>query len=140
MGTPGIGFGATLERSSDATSGGVFSSVGDVFSITPPNLTREVVDVTHMASTERWREFIGGLKDAGEMTAEINMDPSDAASDAFLSDLNTDTAGYYKLTWFDADEWGFAAFVTGIAPENPLDDKVTVEVTFRLTGKPDFVA
>lgn len=135
-----IGHGSLFERSSNGLSTGVFSTVGEVLDIAPPSMTRDVVDATHMQSPERWREYIAGLKDGGEVSVEVNFVPGNAATTAALADLNTDTPGYYKITFPDDTEWGFAAFMTGIEPGDPLDDKMTATFTFKLTGKPAFVA
>ena len=39
---------------------------------------RYTVDATHMASTDKWREFVGGLRDAGEVSITINFVPGGA--------------------------------------------------------------
>lgn len=135
-----IGHGSTFERSSDGTSGGAFSTVGEVTSITPPGMSRDTPEATHMGSPEKWREFIAGLKDGGEVAVEVNFVPGNATTTSALSDLNTDTAGYYKITFPDDTEWGFAAFMTGIEPGDPIDDRMVATFTFKLTGKPAFVA
>ena len=140
MPDPAIGFDIDFHRSSDGTSGGTFATVGQVLDLTPPNVSRDTVEVTHSKSTERWREFIGGLKDAGEASLEINFDPADATTTAFLNDINTDTAGYYKIVFPDATEWGFAALATNFDPGAPIDDKMTGTFTVKLTGKPGFIA
>ncbi len=135
-----IGHSADFQRSSDGTSGGTFATVGQIIDLTPPSISRDAIETTHMASTERWREFIGGLKDGGEGSVEINFDPGDATTAAFLLDLNTDTAGYYKIVFPDATDWGFAAIATGFEPGVPLDDRMTGSFTVKLTGKPGFIA
>lgn len=135
-----IGHGSLFERSSNGLSTGVFSTVGEVLNISPPSMTRDVVDATHMQSPQRWREYIAGLKDGGEMSIETNHVPGSAATTAALADINSDTPGYYKITFPDETEWGFAAFMTGIEISDPLDDKMTATYTFQLTGKPAFVA
>ncbi len=93
-----------------------------------------------MPSTERWRTFIGGLKDGGEASFDINFDPSEASTTSFLSDINTNTNGYYKLVFPDATEWGFEAIATGFEPGDPIGDRMTATVTYKLSGKPGFVA
>lgn len=134
-----IGHGATFTRSDDATSGGTFATIGNVIMIGPPNATRETPEATHLESTERWREYIGGMKDAGEVTAELDLDPNDATLASLYTDLNTDTAGYYKITFPDSTAWGFSAFITSIAPGEVSDQKMTVALTFRVTGKPAWI-
>jgi predicted secreted protein len=137
--TDRIGHGTVLSRSSDATSSGTFTSVGNIRDVTPPGISRDAVEVTHMSSTEKWRAFIGGLKDGGELEFEMTFDPGSTETTAFHSDLNTDSAGYYKLVFPDSTEWGFSGLVTEIGPAAPLDDKMVADVTIKLTGKPGFI-
>ncbi len=135
-----IGHGSAFERSDDNTSGGTFATVGEVLNIGGPGLAKDAVDATHMASPERWREFISGLKDGGEVSVELSFDPDDATTTAALADCNSDVAGYYKVTFPDTTAWGFAAIATGLEVGVPLDDKMTATITYKLTGKPGFIA
>ena len=138
--TAGIGHGSQFQRSDNGTSGGAFASVGTVYDIRPPGLSRETVDVTSHASTERWREFIGGLRDGGEMAVDIEFDPSAQAVADFLADLNADAAGYYKIIFPNTTEWAFAGLMNGFEATDPLDDKLMATATFKITGKPGFIA
>lgn len=139
---PNIGHGAVLQRSDDGTSSGAFATIGKIHDLGVPGLSRETVDVTTYGSTERWREYVGGLRDAGEMSVEIMFDPGDADITAWITEINTDTAGYYKIVFPDdgSTEWGFAAFVTGLEPQAPIDGRMAATVSFKLTGKPGFVS
>lgn len=137
-----IGHGCDLQRSSDGTSGGTFATVGTIYDMTPPAVSRETVDNTSHSSTDRWREYVSGLRDGGEMSLDVAFDPATGGDIYdFFSDIGADTAGYYKLVFNDAGnrEWGFAAWVTQITPTAPLDDKRMFSVTFKLTGKPTFI-
>ena len=138
---PRIGFGAALQRSSDGTAGGIFTTVGDIYDLVPMGLQRDSVETTRHQSPERWREFLPGLKDGGEFSIDLVFDPADASVTSFLTDLNTDTVGYYKLIFSNtgATEWGCSAFVTGFEPAEPIDDKTMATVTFKVTGKPGFI-
>lgn len=135
-----IGHSSTFKRSSDGTSGGTMTALAEVVSINGVNLTRETVDVTHLTSTSRYREFIGGLRDGGEVTIAMNFDPDETDYTNAISDHNSDTAGYYQVVFPDTSEWGFTGFLTGISPDTPMDDKMTVEMTYKVTGVPAFTA
>jgi len=137
--TDRIGHGSKIERSSDGTSSGTFSEVGTIRDFTPPSVSRDSVETTHMGSPDRWRTFMGGLKDAAELQFEITFDPSSSEIDALYTDLNTDTEGYYKVTFPDDDEFGFAGLVTEISPSSPVDDKMVADVTIKLSGKPGWI-
>ncbi len=134
-----IGHGADFKRDAGG-SPSVFSTVGEVLDISGPSLSRDVVETTHMGSTEKWREFIGGLKDGGEVSFEINFDPTDSAISNLLTDLNTDTTNDYQVEWPDGSQWTFSAFLRTFDIQAPMDDRMTANCSFKLNGKPYFVA
>lgn len=137
--TAQIGYGTKFKRAASG-SPSEYSSVGEVTSITAPGLSRDAVETTHMESTERWRTFISGLKDGGEVNIEINFDPSDSSTTDFLNDLNTDANVDYQIEWRDGTLWTFNALMTGMEPGVPIDDRITANCTFKVSGKPYFIA
>lgn len=134
-----IGHGLDFKRG-DGGSPTTFSTVGEITSLTAPTLTRDAVEKTHTQSPERWREFLGGLKDGGEVTAELNFDPADATTTSFLNDVNTNTLQEYQIEWPNGTTWEFFGLITGFEPGAPLDDRMTASVTLKLSGKPTFIA
>ncbi|HAF38068.1 MAG TPA: outer capsid protein Hoc [Gammaproteobacteria bacterium] len=135
-----IGHGSAFKRSSDGTSGGSMVAVAGVTGISGPGLARDTIDVTDMDSTERWREFIGGLKDGGEVTIECEFDPNGTDVTNWLADINTDTDGYYQVVFPDTTAWGFDGFMTALDVDDPHDDKMSCSATYKLSGKPAFIA
>jgi predicted secreted protein len=117
----------------------VFTEVAEVTSITPPNFVRDTVDATHMASPDKWREYVGGLRDAGTVSITVNFVPGGAAQDAIIAKFTADTVSNFKITFPNAEAWTFAAWCTGFATEDPLEGKMTATATFKLSGKPAFV-
>jgi predicted secreted protein len=143
-----IGFGTLFQMLDVDASPDSWVTVAEVVSITPPALARDTVEATHSESPEKWREFIPGLKDAGEMTVELNFIPGGDAMQRFLRSFNTDEPDQCRIVFPDGgvDEspptatiWAFVAFLTGVEPEASMEDKMSVSATFKLTGKPDFV-
>ena len=59
-----IGYGANVEVSTTGNSPDVLTTLDEITSITPPSSTSDQIDVTHMQSPNRRREFIAGLVDA----------------------------------------------------------------------------
>lgn len=135
-----IGHGSLLKIANDA-SPQVMTTVGEINSITMPGISRDAVDVTHMESVEQWREFIAGLKDGGEVSAEINFIPGSTGTNLLLEQLNKSGADAVSvceiaLPTTPAYEWSFNAILTGFESEAPVDDKQVATVTFKVTGKP----
>lgn len=118
-----------------------FTAVSEVTNISPPKLSRDTVDATHNASPEKWREYIAGLKDGGEMSIEMNFVPGSAGNTLILESFNDDEPMNCKIEFPDspATVWSFKAFCTGFEPDDPVDDRMSATATFKLTGKPSFV-
>lgn len=127
-------FGIALQRS-DMQATPVFTPIANVTNLSGPEIERETYDVTAHDSANGWREFIGGLKDGGEVSIEVNFDPTD--HDDLLADLDDTVARDYKIVFpRSLGSWAFKAFMTGFTSEHPVDDKQTGEMTFKVTGKP----
>lgn len=138
--TDRIGHGTQVQRSSDGTSSGTFATIGAVRDVVPPALSRDAIESTDNESEDRWHTYIGGMKDGGEFSVEMTFDPGSTETAAFIADLNTDTAGYYRIVFPDTTTWGFGALLTGFEPQAPMADKMVATVTWKISGKPGFVA
>lgn len=126
-------FGTELRRG-DGGDPEAFVAIANVESIDGPGLEREELDVTAHDSPGQWREFVGGLKDAGEVTFDINYDPRE--HDTLTADFDDDDPRNYELAFPVGDPWELAAILTGFEPGAPHDDKLTASITLKLTGDP----
>ena len=139
------GAGATLRV--DATTNFVASTqttIGNITGIGGPNQSRDSIEKSSMDSTAKWREFIGGMLDAGEITVDLNYD---GAASGTANDLNTiKTAGtqYWRITMNDhttaASKSYFQClgFLTSLGHAIPFEDKVTQSATIKLSGAPTY--
>lgn len=121
--------------------GAGFAAVGQIIDIKPPSVSREVVEATHYESVDRFEEVISAMRDAGEVSFTIQFsDP--AALDDLHTDIKSDAAVDYKFIWNNAlaTEWEFSGFVTEVTPSTPLKDRMTADVTIRVSGKPTFLS
>jgi predicted secreted protein len=116
----------------------IYTALGEITNVSPPPMTRDILDATHMESPGGWREFIAGLKDGGEMSVDLNFVPG-GATDETLRDMQTEGEPRpLKVRFPNGVEWGFDAYCTGYEPAVPVDDKMTATATFKITGEPDF--
>lgn len=132
------GFGTALQRGDGGMPTETFTTIANATSIEGPGMERETIDVTAHDSENGWMEFVGGLKDGGEVEVEINYDPSE--HDTLLDDFEDDEPRNYRLVFPDeaATTWSFQAILTEFSPEAPYDDKLAANLTFKVTGKPTF--
>lgn len=128
-------FGTQLQRG-DGGGPEVFTAIANCSNITPPGTSRETYDTTAHDSPDKFREFIGGLKDGGEFSADLHYDPTE--HDALYSDFDDGPPGRnYKIVFPEAiATWSFKGIMTGFEPEAPVDGQLSATVTFKVTGKP----
>lgn len=136
-----FGQGTLLQIGDGGSPTETFTTIAEVTEISGPSLALDVIDVTSHDSTGGWREKIGGLLDGGEVTFTINYLPSNATHNAttgLLRDLKNRTKRNFKLVFPDAGSstWSFTALVTSFEPSEPIDDRLTADVTLSITGQP----
>lgn len=111
---------------------GPFTAVAEVTNITPPGMSRDAVEVTHLASPSMWKQFIAGLKDAGEAQLTLNFVPS--ATDVLLTAFNAET-GAYQITFPNGVMMRFAGFFTAYTPPELVPgDRMQATATIKATG------
>lgn len=130
------GYGTVLKRYNGAT----YDAIADVTDISPPGLSRSTIDVSDHSSPTKYAEFIGGLRDAGEVSLTLNYDVTSAAQNKLRDDLETDAANQYQIVFPDAGNqtWGFSGLVTAFEPAAPRDGVITAQVTIKVSGVIDF--
>ncbi|RTL07310.1 hypothetical protein EKK58_02025 [Candidatus Dependentiae bacterium] len=141
--SPGDGSGTITARTVTATSGGadgaeVFTAIAEVRSLSGPNMSAAVIDVTNMESQNRTREFITSLIDPGELTFDLNFLPGNAGQQGLFDDMVAGTRRNFKITWSDEDAstWTFAGLVTSFQPSSALEEALTASLTVKVTGLP----
>lgn len=132
-------FGTQFKRGNGATPTEVFTSIANVTSIGGPSRTRETIDVTAHDSTDGWMEFIGGLKDGGEISLDLNYDPAETTHDLDDDFDDTNPRNYQIVILPGTDDehtWDFAGILTALEDEFPYDDKMGRSMTVKVSGKP----
>lgn len=146
---PHIGFGALLQKGNGASPEDFITVMG-LKSLNGPSISRDTHDVTSMSS-EQWREFIGGLVDAGEVTFDAYLLVGDTTQGqeeggliAEFDKSSCDSRGNYRIVLPEcAGEsegyWEFAGIVTGASYTIPMDDVMSFSGTIKVSGRPNLV-
>jgi predicted secreted protein len=127
------GVGTQFKRGTGATAE-TFVAIAEVNSINGPGMEKQQIEVTSLDSTGGWREYIGGFKDGGELTLEMNF--TYASYDILFGDFEDTDSHNYQIALSDttASTFAFAGVVTGCPISVTADDKVTATITIKLTG------
>ncbi|MFC8276251.1 phage tail tube protein [Streptomyces sp. NPDC057271] len=124
----------------DTTGSGSFAVVANVTDISGPSRSREAIEVTAHDSPNKYREFIKGLKDGGEVEITINYNPGNSTHSALDADFEEDDLRDYQVIILpgDPDEhtWEFSALITNLGEEYPTENKMERTATFKISGMP----
>ena len=117
-------------------SGSAWVNIAEVNSIQGPNKSRETIDVTSLDSTGGYREFIASFRDGG--TVQLTMNFTRSTYELMNNDFESDTAQSYEIVLPDDDNTSleFVGLVTEVPLSITTDDKVTANVTIKVTGQP----
>lgn len=128
-----IGYQSTFAIETFAGSG-VYTAIAEVTSITPPSDKIDIIEATHMTSAGANREFILGLNDPGEAGLTLNWTASGTADVALRAWRAARAARGCRITYPNAVTWTFQGILTGYQPSLPMNDKMSADVTIKVTG------
>ena len=116
-------------------SGSNWVDIAEINSINGPGKSRDTIDVTSLDSTGGYREFKGGFRDGGTVTLGMNFtrDTYDLMNTDFESDVLQNYEVYLPDTEFTSFE--FTALATELGLAIPADDKITADVTLKVSGQ-----
>lgn len=120
-------------------------TIGDIINVTGPNQSRAAIETTAFDSADHAKEFITGLADAGEITFTLNYEGDTGGSPDILNDLmiNRTIESWeieYPLNTGSASKAKdvVSGFITSMTKAVPNGEKITQDVTIKLTGKVTF--
>lgn len=115
---------------------GSWVKMAEVFAISGPNMSRTMIDDTTFDSADDYREFIAGIRDAGPVSLSMNFTRDEY--EQAKADFEDDTKQNYEMILPDSDTTSleFEALISDLPLDVPLDDKITCDVAFQISGKP----
>jgi predicted secreted protein len=111
------------------------TTIGELTNIDVLDVSADDYDVTTHDSTDQWREFIGGLKDGGTLSGDLNFDPADHGT---ILDLVGETDQIVITLPADADDATvtFDGYINGLSAAAPHDGQLEAEISIKVTGEP----
>lgn len=127
------GIGASFRRWD--TSSGTWTKIAEVLNIGGPTMSRDTIETTSLDNTDGYKTFIGALRDGGDVS--FGMIFSLATFEAMKDDFEDDDPKNYEIVLPDADNTSleFEGLVTELPLDVPVDDKITCDVSIKISGK-----
>jgi predicted secreted protein len=115
-------------------SGSNWVNIAEINSITGPNKSRDTIDTTSLDTTGGYRTFIGGFRDGGTVTLPMNFTRD--GYDLMNTDFEADVLNNYEIFLPDLEytSFEFEGLVTELGLAIPTDDKITADVTIKISG------
>lgn len=122
-----------------ALAGATTGTVGNIINVALPGRTRDWIDMSTMDSTDKFREFLAGMADEGEIALEVNYDGSDAG---IANSLNTNfqaaTQEVWTITFPDTSTFACSGGISSLGVAVDFEGKITQPITIKLSGKATF--
>lgn len=110
-------------------------TVGRLTSVSEIAPDSEELDVTTLDSTDGYREYIQGFRDAGELEISGFHDKSDAGQTALRAAYASGAAGAVEIIFPDSTKAAFTAFVKSHSIGSAeVDGAIGFGATLRITG------
>ena len=113
--------------------------VARLTNLTPPELSRDDIDVTDHDSPDGFREFVPGLKQAGEVALEGNLIPTDDTQTGLLAAVDIDEPEPWTIEFPTIPKLyvSFDGYVKSFKlGDTPVDGVLKFNATIKVTGKP----
>lgn len=130
--------GTTFQIGDGVTPTEGFLAVGRVFSVGEVKRTRETIDITSHDSPGDFKEFVGGMRDAGTVQVQYRFAPSEAGQ-AALTAADDGNVHNFRIVYPAPvnKRWAFAGIVTELsAGEAPVDGVLNGTATIKISGLP----
>lgn len=127
-----LGYGSTVRIGRGATP--TWTELAFVQDIEMPDEQTDDVEVTHMKSPGRRKQFISGLTDGGEVSIPMNLIPG-SPTDVLLKSIKA--SGEEVIVELTPGEDGtpekYAGYCKGYGRTAPVNDKMTATAVFKLS-------
>lgn len=118
-----------------AASPPVYTDFLEVTEISFPNIQADDVEVTHMKSPGKFREYIAGFKEGGECAVTCNW-IDDNATDITIRTLHASGAMTpMRITTPRGVTYAFDGYIKGVERASPIDDRRTITATVKVASQ-----
>ena len=104
------------------------TAIGEVIEIRGPSISRVSIEASHLGTTGAHEFLPGVLYDPGELRLTIGLDTCD------VPELTDPCPKEVIIEFRDGTTWTTDGFITGWEATIPLEDKMTAEMTIKLTS------
>lgn len=118
----------------DGSSPISYTEIGEIRQIGGPNETSEEIDVTHLRSPGRRREYIQSFLNAGELPLTANWLPTSTSHQTLKQLYGSGEVRGWKINYPNGAVQLFHGFVKAVGSTAQVGNAVEGNFTIRITG------
>lgn len=120
-----------------AAGSDTFVAVGKVKVIGGPSVKKEQIEQTSLDSVGGFKEYLSGLKDPGQLTFTLNMDPANSQHTAIRADAQLSSAlsqRNWRIVWPNSEQADFVGEVLEYTRTTNPNEILPVDITVQISG------
>lgn len=122
------GYGTTLV-------GATLNAIGMITRVSLSGCDADMIDITTMNTTGKWKRFIAGLKDAKDVSFDLVYEKANMAT--LLGGLGG-AAEVWTIEFPDGSTFACSGVIQHLGTTSPNGDKITQTLTIKFSGQPTF--
>lgn len=103
-----------------------------------PEESRDTSEDAYIDEVSGYKEFVAGMKDAGEISLTLKWNESDVGQIVLNTAFEGDGEVYGQITFTTGAKFTYRAVVTGRGIEVPKNETITRTYKLKLSGKPEW--
>jgi hypothetical protein len=119
-----------------AATSTTWTSLVGVTDIKPPKIDGEDVDISHLKSPNKFKQFDPGWANAGELEFTVQYDKTQTTAVYALFR----TPKGFQVTFADGSKWKYDGYIKSWQDQIEKDGIVTQNLTIKISGQPGFTA
>jgi hypothetical protein len=131
-------FGALLKAGNGA-SPEVFTTIASIADITGPTPKVDTIDTTTHDNPDKYKTFISGLREGGDVKCPIFFDPADTSHTGLITALEAAATQNYQIQLSMLSptyKWAFAGLITEMGHTYKVNGAIMADVTIKVSGRP----
>ena len=126
------GQGTTFATTTD--SGSTWILAGNIKEMSFPEESKEVTEDSYLDAIDSYKEFVGGMIDAGETNITLKWDVADTTQVALHANFASSANNLYQIKLPDLSTYTFDAVCSGRGKAVTKNETITQTFKFKLSG------
>jgi hypothetical protein len=113
---------------------GTYTPLGELYDVTPNEITVETTDVTNHSHTDGYRRFIATLISGGEITGVLAYDPALTVYAALKTIAESRAIKKWRITYPGGATTTVDGILTSVGRTTPMDDRMECPIGILISG------